>query len=309
MIKFSGEFPWNKFTINIDGKLLYLGNRNNYDQNAHCNIVFSSYTTEDELIKNAPRDNEVFCIGDYNSYLSDRAFNKNLFQISTYVFHSYELFENNDIVNENIIYDAIIVSRNEEDKRRILLEKLTDYNLVSASAWPQGNYKHDPQNINFVLQGNFSQKELSDLYRSSKCSFQLSSREGECRSVLESLLCGCPVISTKPKPWTHNKMPSIGGRAEVLTPKNSLYCDWDSQSVLDTYNKFILKINDFNRKEIRSDALEFIFRERLKFIKLMHNTVMNNFNVEFKEVIKELPKDGFFYKCFKDAIEYYIELL
>lgn len=315
MITTEGSFPWDNFCIKIDNRRIFLCCVRNctYD-NDDIAICYYPYTTEWFNLHSIKPKNLLLCVGDFNSFLFDSRKYSNLVYVSTYCFHYYPEFENTEIKNEELIYDGIIVARNDNDKKRHLISKLKDYKILSAS--PDLKH-HIPIDFKFVKYGKFSSMELSTFYRQSKCSFMFSEREGECRSVMESLLSGCPVISTKPKKWVDgntifNDMPMNGGRAELLLPTNSLYTEWDEQSVKDTYEKYIDNIKLFDREKIRYDAKQFLFRSRLQLIKILHNIINTHFKNDFMEIILSLKEDktpNSFYSIFKEPLTYYESII
>ena len=306
-ISYSGLFPWDNFCIHFKDRKLFIGS-NNREENFPNDYSIRNlpYTTEYLLRRKPPFDNEIVCIGDYNSYLYDLNTYKNrIVYVSTYAFHPFSNFSYKKM---DLIHDGIIVARNDADKRRWLIEKLNHLKIVSAAYRKE---PHQPEGFNFELQGSFGLNQICDFYNSSKCSFILSPREGECRSVMESLLSGCPVISTKPKPWTDgagifNTLPMNGGRDEVLNPSNCIYCDWTSESVLEAYEKYTETIANYDRQSISIDAHNFMFRCRVQLLKIIHHVIRNKFDADIKEVMNCI-KGSDFYLMFENEIKYYVD--
>jgi len=305
MKKYSGFFPWDDFYIDINGRKLYLGRLKEIQDKNDFIIGFIPYTTEDKLRNINLTKNMLVCIGDFNSYLYDVGkYGNNIIHISTYAFHPFDKFY---FENKEVIHDGIIVARNDGDKNRDYLSDMHKYKLISCS---NDGKIMQPHGFNFFKAGKFEREEIRQMYNSSLCSFMLSHREGECRSVMESLLCGCPVISTKPKKWTDyntifNTLPMNGGRAEILTPKNSIYCDWNPSSVRSAYETLVNNIDKFDRLAISQDAHNFIFRSRVSLLKIIHHVVKNVFNSDIKEVINN-TKGSDFYNMFENEIKYYV---
>jgi hypothetical protein len=302
----SGLFPWDEFCIHFKDRKLFIGN-NNRDKitSNDFSIRYVPHATEFILSRKPPLENEIVCVADYNSYIFDlEKYKGKIVYFSSYAFSPFNAFKFKKL---DLIYDGIIVARNDKDKRRWLLEKLNNLKIISAA---QKEEPHQPEGFNFTKQGKYNQETLCEFYNSTKCSFILSDREGECRSALESLLCGCPVISTKPKPWIDNTnkfntLPMIGGRDEILNPSNSIYCEWSSESVLSAYEKYILNIDSYDRLSISNDAENFLFRSRIQLLKIIHHVLLNKFNANIKEVM-ECIKTSNFYNIYRNEIEHYV---
>jgi glycosyltransferase involved in cell wall biosynthesis len=88
-------------------------------------------------------------------------------------------------------------------------------------------------------------KMYTNLLNSSLCGGIFSLHEGACFSSSEYLLCGLPVISTLSK----------GGRDIFYNNENSIICDANVESVLNSFNEVKNNINFFDKYKIRENHL------------------------------------------------------
>lgn len=310
-ISFSGKFPWEQFAIHINENKIYLGwlknNNANYKliQQNDFFIGFYSYTPDTCLLQNNEEiDNKIICIGEYNTFLNNSK--KNFVYVSTHCFHNYSEF--NFSLECEKLYDGMIVSNNINlDKRRYLIKKLQNYKILSFSPLKE-EIVHTPNDFNYYK--TFSavpRKTLSQYYNSTSVSFTFSSTEGECRSSLESLLCGCPVITTKPTPLTNfNKLPVNGGRMEAFGPFNSIACSPNEDDVLNTFETYLTNIKNYDREFISKNAKIFLFTSKIQLLKILNHVISNVYNDDFAYVIEQI-KTSDFYNLYSSELDYYLK--
>ena len=306
-VDFSGVFPWGEFKIHLDDKYIHIGHIKNKTLPEGCfSIGFHSLCPDYDLYNQTYEKNNICLNGEYNSYLTYRE--KNTIYVSTHCFHGGG-YDNFFYKPNDLIYDGIIVAVQHTRKRRHLMTKLNKYNgFVSFGSDIDSNgLKHNPHNIDFKVTGNVRQTELNNYYNMSKVSFCLSDVEGECRSSMESLLAGCPVITTKPVPNYLNPLPVSGGRVEAFGPENSIFCEPTEDGVLEAYEWYLSHINDYDREYISKLAKSFLFNSKIQLIKVLHHVVVKEFNGNCKDILTCLLNAKI--SCLNDLeypIRYYI---
>lgn len=129
-------------------------------------------------------------------------------------------------------YGAVYTARAVDVKRVHLAEKVTDLALVCSDPMscavlvPSVGFERCKPV--FKPDRYLNSAELSKLYNESRCGLILSRTEGACYTAVEYMLCGIPVVSTKPEPGH-----TLGGRQAWLSPDNSVYCEPTSEAVAD----------------------------------------------------------------------------
>jgi len=185
--------------------------------------------------------------------------------------------EEYEYYSEKTDTDVIYANQNafiNEDRFRILDES-KDYNMVVSSCfsnykrvelcrnvpnvlhigYKNGSIEYIPsfgKRINFKNDSNnmeeyryINTREYVKLLNSSICGGIFSSIEGSCFSSSEYLLCGLPVISTSCK----------GGREIYYNEQNSIICDSNTKSVVDTFDFLLANKLNYNKNSIRENKL------------------------------------------------------
>ena len=202
------------------------------------------------------------------------------------------LISNNCFVNPDLfqitpaskIYDAVYTARAMTIKRVGLAQAVPNLALIvdrwfqSAVAVPDDAYASVP--ASYLNERRLNAQELSGLYNQSRCGLILSPREGACFTVTEYLLCGIPVVSTKPE----HPM-GLGGRELWLNERNSIYVDPTPEAV----RAGVEDINSRNLppEEIRSMCVEEINRNLRKIVGVIGNIFeRHNCSEDVYELVK-----------------------
>lgn len=185
--------------------------------------------------------------------------------------HNCLLDYNGYTISEDSIrrYNAVINSRPFWWKRVYLAEDVKNLAYIAGNDWAKDKtswtgYK-DWNNVSVFHQIPYY--KVNEIYNKSMCGLILSGctgnnhqnlMEGANYSSSEYLLCGLPVVSTK----------SQGGREYWFDEKNSIICDPNAQSVKDSVDLIIEKLNngEMNRAEIRQTQIQKMNEMRKNFI-------------------------------------------
>ena len=166
-------------------------------------------------------------------------------------------------------YNAVINSRPFWWKRIYLAENVKNLAYIAGKDWANDEnswtgYK-DWNNVSVFHKIPYY--EVNEIYNKSMCGLVLSGctgdnhqklMEGANYSSSEYLFCGLPVVSTK----------SQGGREYWFDEKNSIICDPSAQSVKESVELIIEKLNngEMNRAEIRQTQIQKMNEMRKNFI-------------------------------------------
>ena len=182
------------------------------------------------------------------------------------------LINHNSWINENVfvctnekrVYDAVLTARAKKWKRIYLSGKIDNLALV-INRW--GIDWHSGENDNSYLEipakylndRKLKKDELSRLYNISKVGLILSASEGASYTSSEYLLCGAPVVSTKPEDGI-----GLGGREFWYTDENHIMCDPNECAVHDSVYSLINK--QISPERIRSKHIALMNKQRLAFL-------------------------------------------
>jgi glycosyltransferase involved in cell wall biosynthesis len=186
--------------------------------------------------------------------------------------------EEYEYYNEKTEANVIFCNQNaflNEERYKIIDNVEKKYNMVISSCFRYYKNVHLAKNIDNVLhigyingkleyipdfgtRANFinntmdindcrwiCNKMYTNLLNSSLCGGMFSLQEGACFSSSEYLLCGLPVVSTLSK----------GGRDIFYNNENSIICDANVESVLNSFNEVKNNINFFDKYKIRENHL------------------------------------------------------
>ena len=180
------------------------------------------------------------------------------------------LISNNIMVNENIfffrdsdvIYDAMLVARDMDIKRIALAKNVANIAYVidrwykSSYHKPAGDWAGSP--YSYLNDGPLGPAEISELFARSACSLIFTEREGACFSVTESLLCGCPVISSRPQNFPND---TLGGRELWLNSDNSVWLKDDTPESVE-FAVALMSARALDRQFIAKQALDYLHSQR-----------------------------------------------
>lgn len=194
------------------------------------------------------------------------------------------IINNNAWINEKLFYpdsdadkifDACYTARAVKFKRIHLAKKVENLALViNRNIKPYSkrmDYSWLSMPYNYINISGLNPQELRALYTKSKCGLMLSDTEGACYTVTEYLLCGIPVISTKPERRHGYK---LGGREFWLDDNNSIYSEPSPRSVSQCVS--VLSKKNFNAQDIHQATLRKIHNERDKFVKYVLAPLFRN---------------------------------
>jgi hypothetical protein len=184
------------------------------------------------------------------------------------------IFSNNAFVNEAVFtcgnngtedreFRAVYTARAAAFKRIGLAAIVQDLALVVNRSFASQVVKLDESYLDvpskYINSGHLTAGQLCSIYNRSMCGLILSTTEGACFTVVEYLLSGIPVVSTRQE--TPN---GLGGRELWLTPTNSLYCDPVKESVAAAVTELVERRLD--PQEVRSECLatQILHRQVLK---------------------------------------------
>jgi len=214
-------------------------------------------------------------------------FNCKIFYCNHNVFLNENLIKINSSIKKK--FNLVVNSRFCKFKRIHLANKIGKQNtLIIGYYHPQDpcilpdiatyvNFKN-----NVIDKNNFkklSKDQVVNYLNQSKIGGIFSEEEGACFASSEYLLCGLPVVSTK----------SIGGRDIWYNNDNSLICDATCDSVFDSVNLALKKIEDgsFNAEKIRADHIKLQEDFRIKLTKYIISLEGYN-EIDFDKLKKEL---------------------
>lgn len=156
-------------------------------------------------------------------------------------------------------FRAVYTARATPFKRIGLAREVVDVALVVNRNFVSGVVGLDEtyQEVvpKYLNSGHLSPDELTGLYNRSTCGLILSNMEGACFTVVEYLLCGIPVVSTKPEHAI-----GLGGREIWLDESNSIYVDPDPAAINDAVEMWCQR--GFEPREIQAGCLAEMIRQR-----------------------------------------------
>lgn len=201
------------------------------------------------------------------------------------------IFSNNSLVNESIFtctnldlekrdYRAVYTARAAAIKRIGLSSQVRELALVINRSFVSQFIQLDEsyQNVpyKYLNSSHLKKAELCSLYNRSRCGLILSTTEGACYTVVEYLLSGIPVVSTRPE--TSN---GLGGRELWLTLNNSAYCEATQESVSLAVSELLarrldpqkiraecISIQAEQRRVLKEDVLQPIFNRHESVVDL-----------------------------------------
>ncbi len=121
------------------------------------------------------------------------------------------------------------------------------------------------ENISFL--GPVERNELFRLYNQMHVSIQVSDDEAFGMGVVESLLSGTPVITTK-----------VGIAPEVINRQNGLLIsDTSPKTILDSFDYIKKNLNSYNKATVRKSVLgKFAIHEQARKYRLLYDKVINH---------------------------------
>jgi len=161
-----------------------------------------------------------------------------------------------NLQNSDKIYNAILNSRRVEFKRRHLALDV-EYPVAIVSDYKTVTYTKTYDNLEFpngILLNKFNDKiktlesnEVADVLHKSKVGLILSESEGNPKAVMEYLLCGLPVVTTKIKRC---------GRMMFLNDSNCIIVEPTKEAVAEGVKIAIAKLEsgEFNKLNISDNA-------------------------------------------------------
>lgn len=182
------------------------------------------------------------------------------------------------------IYRAFMVARFQKYKRHYLASEVQNLALCGKE---KAYFPKDAVSVEDVKEKLTGLKflgldiphvEVIKKYNESYTSLCLSDMEGACESSLESLLCGCPVVSTK----------NEGGRDFWLNSSNSLYCEDDPRDVESKVEQMVIarRRGEYCANKIREDALTLYRSQCQVFIDLL-----KKIGVKDMELLKKIDNN------------------
>lgn len=217
------------------------------------------------------------------------------------------LINHNAWINENIfkinpshknkLYDAVMTARAKKWKRIYLAKQIPNLAMV-INRWKISHHRGEDDlsfqtiKTSYLNQGKLSWKELADLYNQSKVGLSLSDYEGACYTSSEYLLCGIPVVSTKPE---HHG--SLGGREIWYNKYNSILCNPTEQDVKNATEELCKRNCD--PKIIRKQHLKLMYEQRARFVeKVLKKIFMDhNINIDAQKYFDDNLFDPVSGKC------------
>lgn len=180
------------------------------------------------------------------------------------------LVNHNAWINEDVfrcsgqqkLYDAVLTARAKKWKR-IGLSRQVDNLALVINRWKIDAHRGENDDsyldipAKYLNDRKLNKEELADLYCQSRVGLLLSDFEGASYTSSEYLLCGLPVVSTRPEDGV-----GLGGREFWYTDDNSLLCEPSEAAVRDAVYTLIGRNPD--PAAIRHDhiVLMEILRER-----------------------------------------------
>jgi hypothetical protein len=183
-----------------------------------------------------------------------------------------------NLQNSNKIYNAILNSRRVEFKRRHLVLDV-EYPVAIVADYKNVTYKSTFDNLEFpngilLNKSNdkiraLQSKEVADVLHKSKVGLILSESEGNPKAVMEYLLCGLPVVTTKIKRC---------GRMMFLNDSNCIVVEPTKEAVTEGVKIAIAKIEsgEFNKLNISENA-----KKQLLELRTNLQAAVSKFDPEF----------------------------
>lgn len=185
-------------------------------------------------------------------------------------------------------YDAIYNGRLTPFKRHALASKIPRLGLIYGAGWTEAPMLYDETRAmlpnayfaNHEMGGgkyrNLTALECMGLMNASHSGLALSAEEGVMRAVIEYLLCGLPVVSTR----------ALGGRERYLQAPFATIVPDDAEAVGEAVKSYAER--PLPRKNVRDHILKIIGFERHCFLLALNAIVKDLFGV--KDRFKELPE-------------------
>jgi hypothetical protein len=222
---------------------------------------FQGAAWQTEYIQDLPRQNLIFLSGTKEAHLIRLELGLNSHLISNNIFINYNQINcSKSPFDKSPIYKAVYTARATHFKRIGLASQVPDLALV-IDRWFKSNFvKLDEAylsiNSKYLNKSRLSLSELNEIYINSGCGLALSDREGACFTVVEYLLSGIPVVSTKPIDAL-----GLGGRELWLNGENSIYTESDPGAVKEGVEYLCgLRLDPI---KLRNSCIKEIDRQRL----------------------------------------------
>jgi len=183
------------------------------------------------------------------------------------------LINHNCWINENIFtikkykktYDAVITARAKKWKRIYLANKIKNLAMI-INRWNIDGHRGENDNSyikmdkKFINNRRLKQIELVNIYNISRVGLCLSNYEGASYTSSEYLLCGIPVVSTKPEISENG----LGGREFWYDDYNSILCEPTESAIFDAVYNLINRNCDSNK--IRMNHINKMIQQRELFL-------------------------------------------
>lgn len=143
-------------------------------------------------------------------------------------------------------FDAIYNARANTFKRHELTRDIANKAFL-AYDWKWADLDLETLGPRRIFRNLKGSGQIRDTLNMARTGLILSAEEGACYASLEYLLCGLPVVST----------PSLGGRDEYYTPRNSVICEPGPEAVAAGVRTALRKLDDgaFDPETIRQEAV------------------------------------------------------
>jgi glycosyltransferase involved in cell wall biosynthesis len=231
-------------------------------------ILLTNTYDEIEYYKTKYNCNIFYC--NHNAFL-----NENLFKIDPSIIKKYNLVVNSRFIKKKKLYLADRIGKNNLLFIGYFTGPENEYTLPDIATYV--NFKN-----NIIDKNNYnrlSTDKVVNYLNQSKVGGIFSEIEGACFASSEYLLCGLPVVSSK----------SIGGRDIWYNIDNSIICDANSDSVFDSVNLALKKIEDgsFCAEKIRENHIKLQEDFRINLTKYIISLPGYN-DIDFNILKKEL---------------------
>ncbi|MDC1226296.1 hypothetical protein N8013_01465 [Algibacter sp.] len=207
-----------------------------------------------------------------------------LFGVKTQFFNQniHESENEYNIVDAPKIYNAIYIAQAAKFKRLSLASKIKKLYVLTYNCKTQdkeGNndlHAYEPSINNCDYNKSFihGTKNVSNLISSAHCGLALSKKEGAMWAVMQYLLCGIPIVTTKSK----------GGRDYFLNDLNSMYVKDDALAIANMVE--VIKKQKISPQLIRESVIEQIKLERLRFMRFLKS--LTNEKISDEELMNEI---------------------
>lgn len=183
--------------------------------------------------------------------------------------------------------------RPEHFKRAYLAKRVDDLVCIKGMNYVKENY-YDLSLLSpkYMNDDRISSVDVNNLLNHAMVGGIFSAAEGACFASSEYLLAGLPVVSTS----------SIGGRDYWYNENNSIICDANEESVMESTSLAIemLKQGRFNREDIRNSHMSESIRLRENFIVMLQKLFdVNNSSVDARQIVYSYYNSGGFFKSLK----------